>query len=421
MVALSDTPFTNPPYSQKRLTKSIERSTAWLADLLRPVERAPGAQGEEARAPDILVHMPGATSIPARRAFSESLIETLYGKDAELVKPLRSFDEGVTGYTFDLVPLRLSLEASAARAVNAESASPTPHAPAISLDGPNAATTTLANALAPSVSTEFLIPLIQTSLAPLPTTKLRLVNSPKSPHEILRLILTVGIDIFDAHWAQRAADVGIALDFRFPLGPLAPALALASFPITAPNATPTPAAGSPRRRAGKLDLGHNLYNNTYAHDFSRLSSDTGKQRTICPCTACSPAASQSSISHSAVDVRYSPAAMTADDARAPFTRAYLHHLLHTHEMSAHSLLVMHNLTVFSAFFAGVRGVLRGADGEEAFARAVAAFEVEYDEGMAVFAEAEEGWQEVELARGKGRLAREKAKQEGGTLATAMEV
>ncbi|KAG2021374.1 hypothetical protein CC2G_006619 [Coprinopsis cinerea AmutBmut pab1-1] len=39
----------------------------------------------------------------------------------------------------------------------------------------------------------------------------------------------------------------------------------------------------------------------------------------------------------------------------PHTRAYIHHLLHTHEMSAHALLVSHNLAVVEAFLRGIRG------------------------------------------------------------------
>ena len=37
--ALSDTPFTGRPYSQKRLAKSIERSSAWLSNLLQLILR----------------------------------------------------------------------------------------------------------------------------------------------------------------------------------------------------------------------------------------------------------------------------------------------------------------------------------------------------------------------------------------------
>lgn len=85
--ALSDTPFTAPPHSQKRMTKSIERSAAWLADLLRPVENAMDDSPAES-IPNVFVHMAGGTSTSARRAFSYSLTETLHGLEANAVKPL---------------------------------------------------------------------------------------------------------------------------------------------------------------------------------------------------------------------------------------------------------------------------------------------------------------------------------------------
>ena len=93
----------------------------------------------------------------------------------------------MVGYSFDLVPLRQSLNQKA-------------------------------NDLTSS-HTDLLIPLLESSLAILPITKLCLINSTKSPHEILNLISTIGIDLFDAQWApsQEAADIGIALDFRFPV------------------------------------------------------------------------------------------------------------------------------------------------------------------------------------------------------------
>ena len=82
--------------------------------------------------------------------------------------------------------------------------------------------------------------LLRASLDPLPADKLRIVNSPASPHEILRLIRDVGIDLIDAAWAQRAADIGIALDFHFPV------------PTPSSNNCPPPRA----RDGGRRDLGH---------------------------------------------------------------------------------------------------------------------------------------------------------------------
>ena len=46
-----------------------------------------------------------------------------------------------------------------------------------------------------------------------------------------------------------------------------------------------------------------------------------------------------------------------------FTRAYIHHLLHAHEMSAHALLAMHNIQVLSAFLSGILHVMDSSTSE----------------------------------------------------------
>ncbi|KAJ7124903.1 tRNA-guanine(15) transglycosylase-like protein [Mycena epipterygia] len=335
VLALPDIPHTPPPFSQKRITKSITRGAVWLAHLLAPAPEPPL---------NILVHMAGGLSAPARHAFAESLVETLHGQEAAAVAPHTCLDHGVVGYVLDLLPLRRAMDASADPV----------HAPAR--------------------RAEETIALFKASLAPTAPAKLRVVNSAASPHEILRLVRSVGIDMFDAKWAQDAAHVGVALDFTFPVAAV--------------------------RNTGKQrDLGHNLYRTQYAHDFSRFAESVAD----CPCCACSPVTSATVISHSVLDVHApGPAPLS------PYTRAYVHHLLHTHEMGAHALLTTHNLAVLDAFFAGVRGVLqRGED----FGMHVDRFVAEHDEGLAVVEEARAMWKDVDVARGKGRLARERAEEE----------
>ncbi|KAJ7209542.1 tRNA-guanine(15) transglycosylase-like protein [Mycena pura] len=327
VVALTDIPWTPPPFSQKRLTKSIERSAAWLAHLL-----APGPQPL-----NVLVHMAGGISAPARRAFANSLMETLHGQEAGNVLPYRCLDDGVAGYIFDLIPLYCAINAST---------------DATSSDPPEIAG------------------LLKASLVSTSPAKLRVVNSATSPHEILRLIRDVGVDMFDSKWAQEAAHFGVAFDFIFPV----------------------------QKSGSRRDIGHNLYRAQYAHDFSRFADSAP----ACLCASCAPVAPPSVIAHSEFDA-HSP----ATSPPAPYTRAYVHHLLQTHEMSAHALLVMHNLTVLDAFFAGVRGVLQRG---ENFEEQVDTFAEEYDEGSAIIEEARMVWKNVEMARGKGRLARERMGQ-----------
>lgn len=398
--ALTDTPFTQPPYSQKRLTKSVERSASWLATII-----GPPAGGDYK--PSVLVHMAGMTSVPARRAFAESLVERLFGPDAETIKPLKTLDEGIFGYTFDLVPIRLSLDAAEKKHQDpfhppVESIPPTPTgAQASTLTPPSEVNL---DPVIPS-HTDQLPTLLRASLEPLPTTKLRLVNTVQTPHEILRLISSVGIDIFDAHWAQRAADIGVALDFTFPAQP-SPPLSNNLLKL---------------RNSGRLDIGRNLYDSSYVQDFSAFGS------TPCTCHACAPIAPSTRIYHGADDPSYTnehePSSPPQTEVRTKpgFTRAYVHHLLHTHEMSAHALLVMHNLAILDRFFAGIREFIRSDPSSEDWDIEVTRFEEVYDEGLTVFEEARVMWRDVDLARGKGRLAREKAKQEESTLGTAIEM
>lgn len=216
--------------------------------------------------------------------------------------------------------------------------------------------------------------LLHASLDPLPIAKPRLVTDVRSPHEILRLIRDIGVDVFDAGWAVKAADIGVAFDFIFPV--------------------PKEHDSSPDHR--KRDIGHNLYDAKYAHDFIGLADAflagndriSSSKTPICPCAACSPVA----------------------PAFPPFTRAYLHHLLHTHEMSAHTLLVAHNVAVLDALLTGVRTILSGhVDQDEAaaiFGREITRFEEAYDRAMTVFHTARNNWKDVKYARGKGRLTRE---------------
>ncbi|KAG2021376.1 hypothetical protein CC2G_006621 [Coprinopsis cinerea AmutBmut pab1-1] len=158
--ALHDTPFTNPPYSQKRLTKSIERSGAWIGTLLglappssgsgsasdsargkkkkgpKQEKGTKGTEGEEAietklgpvQAP-IIAPLIGSTSLPARAYYAKTLLEpfsaleynNIYGvdpdghnKSREGGKRIGCLDDGIAGYSFELRSLEKDLGASTA-------------------------------------------------------------------------------------------------------------------------------------------------------------------------------------------------------------------------------------------------------------------------------------------------------------------
>ena len=116
------------------------------------------------------MHMAGGTSIPARKAFAENLLEKQLGREAEAIRPLEKLD-GVVGYSFDLVPLRQSLITQQQRRLQVDIiiSYPTFYPP---------------SEIIPCRFTYHQTP--------------RLINSTKSPHEILKLITTIGIDLFDA-------------------------------------------------------------------------------------------------------------------------------------------------------------------------------------------------------------------------------
>ncbi|KAG6901693.1 hypothetical protein C0995_009074 [Termitomyces sp. Mi166 len=122
--------------------------------------------------------------------------------------------------------------------------------------------------------------------------------------------------LLDARWAIDAASCGVALDFVFPV----------------------PEDRDSVNSKKKKEIGHNLYDTIYRLDFSSLSDSQ-------------PASHR--IVHGPFEV--SPASSTPHNP--PYTRAYLHHLLHTHKMSVHFLLVPHNLAVVFSLLNTMRGVL----------------------------------------------------------------
>jgi Queuine tRNA-ribosyltransferase len=85
------------------------------------------------------------------------------------------------------------------------------------------------------------------------------------------------------------------------------------------------------------------------------------------------------------------------------TRAYIHHLLHSHEMTAHVLLSLHNHRVMQEFVASVREVMAGL-GKEGFESEVRRFCQTYTEqDLRAWKEAELALRAVDKERGKGRM------------------
>ncbi|KAF9510222.1 hypothetical protein BS47DRAFT_1377465 [Hydnum rufescens UP504] len=354
LFSLPDIPYTPVPHSQKRVTKSIERSLLWLTDqLIDHISR-------DVAPPAIFVHLLGGLVSEARSAFANGLLEPLKEKP--------HIHQGVFGYVLDLLPIRHSL-----------SSGPSEPLPL------------------PIVTS-----LLHASLDPLPQTKPRLLTGSSSPHEILHHILHSGVDLFDSAWAQRAADWGIALDFCFPVlrQDITKGQAITARPVA-----------------------HNLYDELYATDFKRLAVDLlgsaelkhdsageDNEKRICPCTACSPTFSSSLQLSMIPETRCG----MSRHHRSPVGISTI--CWHTHEMSAHALLVSHNLSVLDAFFAGVREVLSAPNGEELFALEVNNFSRVYLDTLlgsdGVMEQGKASWKKVDLARGKA-VSSERGKKFNG--------
>lgn len=370
--------------------KSLDRGREWLIELLKSLKDA--SSTPEGWRPAVFLHLPGLATPMARQHFSrQTLIEKLFPPESTSLSPIKTLDDGVDGYSMDLVPIQLALDAI--REKNASTAS----------DGRTNDLPTI-----PS--------LLETSLSPLPSTKPRVITGIESPHQLLCLISSIGADIVDSEYlVTKLASWGVGLDMEFPV-------------------RQKTAGGK-----GKRQIGVNLYDEEYQMDFTSIGSSSfrgaleesspGDDRPICTCLACSPLSPPTStVLKHGLEPAISEAKEDVQERRKPpFTRAYIHHLLHTHEMSAHTLLTLHNHSVLSSFLSGVRDVIRqsaseaGQDSETLFQKEVREFEETYDADLAVVKGAIKRWDEVDKARGRGRLKREKEKEAqlaGGTVTAA---
>lgn len=187
-----------------------------------------------------------------------------------------------------------------------------------------------------------------------------MVIAAAGPHAILRLVGEVGLDLFVDEWSSHAASMGVGLDFTFPV---------VADVDSAPSKLPS----------GKRDVGHSFFDLYFDRSFSSLST--------------SPLASIAAGS----DHPFGP---------EPPTRAYVHHLLQAHEMTAHVILALHNSLVMHAFFASIRNLLALGDGS--FEREVEHFYAAYEEpapGLPYpcIEGARREWVRVDKERGKGSL------------------
>lgn len=201
-----------------------------------------------------------------------------------------------------------------------------------------------------AIESDTLSQLLNASLELLPPTKPRLASCPSGPHQILRLVKDVGLDLFVEDWSYALATLGIALDFDYP-----------------------------KSKTQSRLLGINLFRSEFALAFDPLSSSI---------------------------------LSTESNEKQPTTRAYLHHLLKSHEMTAHVLLSLHNTRMMKAFMVKIRqSILNGTLEHDA-----RAFHESYEETCSAAEEAKAMLAAVEFERGKGRMKREREKELAAQLA-----
>jgi queuine tRNA-ribosyltransferase len=382
--------------SQKRITRSLERSVGWLEKLMSGLrldqkQQQQTEQSDEPKRPPIIVPLMGGCDRRARAEFAQNLTEKMDHNDQKKTGLYR-LDDGIFGYAIEMVDLPTNQYHS-------------PPSPALDSEGghessdsedPDSTSQAAEGIAHPRNVTNKLTGLVRSSLKPLSRHKPRIAHTAPSPHAVLRLVLECGIDLFDIVWAQQASDYGIALNFEFPVP---------TSHISQDEKGKGKDIGSAYDSASmKQQIGVNLFEDRYAEDISPL----GSLETSWPCA---PTPGPPPILHSVLDdQQWSPTTEPTSTSQ-PFTRAYIHHLLRTHEMSSHVLLQLHNLAVADQFFKNIRGILHSAgnvgNGEEKLRAEIIRFYETYEIPTRLYQEAKSQWKEVDTSRGKGRLKRER--------------
>lgn len=155
-------------------------------------------------------------------------------------------------------------------------------------------------------------------VAHVPRDKLRMVSGISNPIEILEAV-RCGVDVFDTGFVDLVTRAGLALCFPTDAGGCVNLRAPGSSTLASHDEA---GASNAFDYAGFDGMKINLWSDAYKLDRSPLVED-------CLCPSCEE-----------------------------HTRGYVHHLLVTHEMTAHVLLEQHNIFHMLRFFAGVRSAIR---------------------------------------------------------------
>lgn len=214
------------------------------------------------------------------------------------------------------------------------------------------------------------------------------------------------MDLFDLSLAEAATEAGVALTFDFALPP---------------SSSSDPASAS---SASTDSIGLNLYDARYRLDLEPIPSLPGTRS-----LASHPRYPDAPLLHSP-----GTSGLTPEEGRdePPFSKAYIHHLLKTHEFVPSStlsspllpcfhpcfwhrrilasvLLQSHNIAHLSRLFEIIRESLLSSP--PTFAARAAAFRARYPDERATEALFAQGWvarRKVEGMRGKGSMGKDRS-------------
>lgn len=162
---------------------------------------------------------------------------------------------------------------------------------------------------------------------------IRYSNAPmETPQDILDMIMKSGADLFNGDLVAQYTDAGVVLDFVFPVDSGKCENAMAGLSLEKKGI-------DDKATSTITSIGMNMWDEKYSTDMSRLGNDT-------------------------------------PNVTGTHNRAYIHHLLDAHEMTAWVILQMHNMHVFQLFFQGIRQVLEKSQHENDTKNGINCFEEE---------------------------------------------
>lgn len=159
--------------------------------------------------------------------------------------------------------------------------------------------------------------------------RLRMLVGSRGPHEMLDAIASGSSDVLVDEWSAMCADEGVELSFTFGFGGEAANGSPATDNLQSGGDAPMSECGDATLDAPPTQLGLDLFSDAFEFDKTPLSA-AGRAHAL-----------------------FGTPSEGGREIGVP-TRAYIHHLLHAHEMAAHVLLALHNHAHMASFMVQVR-------------------------------------------------------------------